>query len=66
MNTFSCSVNIYFLPRIFPATNISFAYFAANDMVTFLLNWYKKFPEFKTRDLFLTGESYAGLRMSTL
>ncbi|XP_065848068.1 serine carboxypeptidase-like 42 [Euphorbia lathyris] len=32
----------------------------AEDMHIFLLNWYEKFPEFKSRELFLTGESYAG------
>ncbi|KAK9287090.1 hypothetical protein L1049_015501 [Liquidambar formosana] len=32
----------------------------ARDMLKFMLQWYEKFPEFKSRDLFLTGESYAG------
>ncbi|XP_020106442.1 serine carboxypeptidase-like 42 [Ananas comosus] len=33
---------------------------AAKDMYVFLLRWYEKFPELKSRALFLTGESYAG------
>uniref|UniRef100_A0A0D9XQC0 Carboxypeptidase n=1 Tax=Leersia perrieri TaxID=77586 RepID=A0A0D9XQC0_9ORYZ len=32
----------------------------ANDMYKFLLGWYKKFPEYRSRALLLSGESYAG------
>lgn len=32
----------------------------AEDLHIFMMNWYEKFPEFKSRELFLTGESYAG------
>ncbi|KAE8647184.1 serine carboxypeptidase-like 42 [Cucumis sativus] len=32
----------------------------ARDMLTFMLKWYDKFPAFKDRSFFLTGESYAG------
>ncbi|KAK9049087.1 hypothetical protein SSX86_031946 [Deinandra increscens subsp. villosa] len=32
----------------------------AKDMRTFLIKWYKKFPSFESRELYLTGESYAG------
>ncbi|XVF36223.1 hypothetical protein REPUB_Repub19eG0040000 [Reevesia pubescens] len=32
----------------------------AQDSYTFLINWLERFPEYKTRDFFITGESYAG------
>ncbi|KAL3507232.1 hypothetical protein ACH5RR_032614 [Cinchona calisaya] len=32
----------------------------AKDSYTFLVNWLERFPEFKTRDFYITGESYAG------
>ena len=30
------------------------------DSYTFLLNWLERFPQYKTSDFFITGESYAG------
>ncbi|CAN6472437.1 unnamed protein product [Victoria cruziana] len=32
----------------------------ARDNVAFLERWFLRFPEYKDRDLFITGESYAG------
>ncbi|KAL6137224.1 hypothetical protein ACLB2K_062516 [Fragaria x ananassa] len=32
----------------------------ASDSNKFLINWLEKFPEYKTRDFYITGESYAG------
>ncbi|CDP08507.1 unnamed protein product [Coffea canephora] len=32
----------------------------AADSFTFLVNWLERFPEYKTRDFFITGENYAG------
>ncbi|GFP84549.1 serine carboxypeptidase-like 40 [Phtheirospermum japonicum] len=32
----------------------------ASDSYTFLVNWLKRFPEYKTRAFFIAGESYAG------
>ncbi|KAF2289235.1 hypothetical protein GH714_031318 [Hevea brasiliensis] len=47
------------------SANTSF-YNSVNDTITaqdnlkFLQNWFVKFPEYKSRDLFIAGESYAG------
>ncbi|PWA44485.1 Peptidase S10, serine carboxypeptidase [Artemisia annua] len=32
----------------------------AKDSYTFLLNWFERFPQYKNRSFFITGESYAG------
>ncbi|KAG5556012.1 hypothetical protein RHGRI_006596 [Rhododendron griersonianum] len=32
----------------------------ARDNLVFLENWFNKFPEYKNRDFFITGESYGG------
>nr|XP_043628528.1 serine carboxypeptidase 1-like [Erigeron canadensis] len=32
----------------------------ANDAYIFLVNWLERFPQYKTRDFYITGESYAG------
>ncbi|KAM0028786.1 putative carboxypeptidase D [Helianthus debilis subsp. tardiflorus] len=32
----------------------------ARDSYTFLINWLERFPGYKTRDFYITGESYAG------
>ena len=35
-----------------------------NDFVTFMLNFYEEFTVYKTRDLVITGESFAGKYLS--
>lgn len=32
----------------------------AEDSYTFLVNWLERFPQYKKREFFITGESYAG------
>ncbi|XAR56963.1 Carboxypeptidase D [Bertholletia excelsa] len=34
--------------------------FVAEDAYNFLVNWMTRFPKFRTHDVFLSGESYAG------
>lgn len=35
--------------------------FAARDSLAFLLKWLERFPQFKGRDFYITGESYGGM-----
>lgn len=41
---------------------VSNAYFiiSARDNLNFLEKWFENFPEYKNRDFYITGESYAG------
>jgi serine carboxypeptidase-like clade 2 len=32
----------------------------ADDAYVFLLNWFKRFPQFKSHEFYIAGESYAG------
>lgn len=32
----------------------------ANDSYAFLIGWFKRFPNFKSHDFYIAGESYAG------
>ncbi|KAJ0041993.1 hypothetical protein Pint_17226 [Pistacia integerrima] len=33
----------------------------ANDTLAFLLGWFKRFPDFKSNDFYIIGESYGGM-----
>lgn len=33
---------------------------AAEDAYRFLVNWFERFPQYKHRDFYIVGESYAG------
>ena len=34
---------------------------SAADNLAAVLSWYKKFPEFQSHELYISGESYAGI-----
>lgn len=33
---------------------------SAEDSHKFLINWFKRFPQYKSHDFYITGESYGG------
>lgn len=33
----------------------------AKDSYSFLVNWFKRFPQYKSHDFYISGESYAGM-----
>lgn len=35
-------------------------YLTAQDAYIFLLNWFARFPQYRTKDFYIIGESYAG------
>lgn len=35
-------------------------YLTAQDAYTFLSNWFVRFPQYRTKDFYIIGESYAG------
>jgi serine carboxypeptidase-like clade 2 len=37
-----------------------FSEFAAEDAYIFLVNWFERFPQYKHREFYIAGESYAG------
>lgn len=43
-----------------PSTGTVSDKITARDNLVFLRNWFVKFPEYRNRSLFITGESYAG------
>lgn len=59
MHTYQLSIirNLLYFDLI-QASSLVFG--AATDMKVFMIKWLEKFPAFKSRALFLTGESYAG------
>ncbi|GJN31970.1 hypothetical protein PR202_gb20434 [Eleusine coracana subsp. coracana] len=39
--------------------------FVAEDTYNFLVNWFSRFPQYKSNDFYISGESYAGNSVAT-
>jgi len=39
---------------------------SAEDAYTFLVNWLQRFPQFKSRHFYISGESYCGQCLTSL
>ena len=51
----------FFLNSDLPIIDVFlYIYILAEDAYNFLVNWLKRFPQYKTHDFFISGESYAG------
>ena len=37
---------------------------AAHDSYKFLVKWFERFPQYKYRDFYIAGESYAGKNLA--
>ena len=48
------------------ANNYTTDQITAHDNLQAVLQWFKKFPEYKNHDFYLSGESYAGIYIPTL
>lgn len=42
------------------STNEFLIIFSAKDSLEFVIQWLERFPRYKNRELYITGESYAG------
>jgi carboxypeptidase C (cathepsin A) len=43
-----------------PLIHVTFLCLVALDAYAFLVNWLGRFPQYKYRDFYIAGESYAG------
>lgn len=62
---FLCSILVYWHSWFLFWVSVCLA-FVAEDAYTFLVNWFERFPQYKHRDFYIAGESYAGMTIFPL